>query len=121
MANPRCYLDLSIGGELEGRIVVELYKDVVPKTAENFRALCTGEKGIGPHTGVPLHFKVPLLLYFFHSFYAITHNVFNDDFWLKINALCYECLAFLFVIYFNFVSFTSILHVLLKNRVYLIS
>uniref|UniRef100_A0A2N9FXT3 peptidylprolyl isomerase n=1 Tax=Fagus sylvatica TaxID=28930 RepID=A0A2N9FXT3_FAGSY len=57
MANPRCYLDLSIGGELEGRIVVELYKDVVPKTAENFRALCTGEKGIGPHTGVPLHFK----------------------------------------------------------------
>ncbi|XP_027078552.1 peptidyl-prolyl cis-trans isomerase CYP40 isoform X1 [Coffea arabica] len=57
MGNPRCYLDISIGGELEGRIVVELYSDVVPKTAENFRALCTGEKGIGPHTGVPLHFK----------------------------------------------------------------
>ena len=58
MANPRCFLDVSIGGELEGRIVVELYKDVVPKTAENFRALCTGEKGIGPNTGVPLHLKV---------------------------------------------------------------
>ena len=58
--NPRCYLDISIGGELEGRMVVELYKDVVPKTAENFRALCTGEKGIGPHTGVPLHYKVSL-------------------------------------------------------------
>ncbi|CAK9166451.1 unnamed protein product [Ilex paraguariensis] len=57
MVNPRCYLDISIGGELEGRIVVELYKDVVPKTAENFRALCTGEKGIGPNTDVPLHFK----------------------------------------------------------------
>lgn len=57
MANPRCYLDISIGGEVEGRIVIELYKDVVPKTAENFRALCTGEKGIGPHTGVPLHYK----------------------------------------------------------------
>ncbi|KAL3833364.1 hypothetical protein ACJIZ3_008100 [Penstemon smallii] len=57
MVNPRCYLDISIGGEMEGRIVVELYKDVVPKTAENFRALCTGEKGISPNTGLPLHFK----------------------------------------------------------------
>lgn len=58
MVNPRCFLDISIGGEMEGRIVVELYKDVVPKTAENFRALCTGEKGISPHTGIPLHYKV---------------------------------------------------------------
>ncbi|KAJ4833588.1 Peptidyl-prolyl cis-trans isomerase cyp40 [Turnera subulata] len=57
MGRPRCFLDISIGGELEGRIVVELYNDVVPKTAENFRALCTGEKGIGPNTGVPLHYK----------------------------------------------------------------
>ncbi|MCL7044497.1 hypothetical protein MKW94_003745 [Papaver nudicaule] len=57
MVNPRCFMDISIGDEVEGRIVVELYSDIVPKTAENFRALCTGEKGIGPHTGVPLHFK----------------------------------------------------------------
>lgn len=56
-ANPKCFLDVSIGGELEGRILIELFSDVVPKTAENFRALCTGEKGIGPNTGVPLHFK----------------------------------------------------------------
>lgn len=57
MPNPRCYLDITIGEELEGRILVELYSDVVPKTAENFRALCTGEKGIGPHTGATLHYK----------------------------------------------------------------
>lgn len=56
-ANPRCFMDISIGGEMEGRIVMELFADVTPKTAENFRALCTGEKGIGPETGVPLHYK----------------------------------------------------------------
>jgi peptidyl-prolyl isomerase D len=58
MGRTMCFLDISIGEELEGRILVELYNDIVPKTAENFRALCTGEKGIGPNTGVPLHFKV---------------------------------------------------------------
>ncbi|KAF8405084.1 hypothetical protein HHK36_009981 [Tetracentron sinense] len=62
MVNPRCFLDITIGGELEGRLVIELYSDVVPKTVENFRALCTGEKGIGPNTGVPLHYKVSLSL-----------------------------------------------------------
>ncbi|XP_047955756.1 peptidyl-prolyl cis-trans isomerase CYP40-like [Salvia hispanica] len=57
MVNPRCFLDISIAGELEGRMVVELYKDVVPITAENFRALCTGERGLASVTGVPLHYK----------------------------------------------------------------
>ncbi|EFJ50512.1 hypothetical protein VOLCADRAFT_46767, partial [Volvox carteri f. nagariensis] len=55
-ANPVVFLDITIGGESAGRILLELYKDVVPKTAENFRALCTGEKGVG-EKGVPLCFK----------------------------------------------------------------
>jgi peptidyl-prolyl isomerase D len=50
------YFDISIGGKHEGRITFELFADVVPKTAENFRALCTGEKGIGK-LGKPLHYK----------------------------------------------------------------
>ena len=39
--------DIEIGGEAAGRIVMQLRADKVPKTAENFRALCTGEKGAG--------------------------------------------------------------------------
>ncbi|CAO3645084.1 unnamed protein product [Mucor fragilis] len=56
MSNPRVFFDVSIGGKPEGRIVFELFKDVVPKTAENFRALCTGEKGVGK-SGKPLCYK----------------------------------------------------------------
>jgi cyclophilin family peptidyl-prolyl cis-trans isomerase len=42
--NPHVFMEVSVGGEAAGRVVVELRKDVVPKTAENFRALCTGDK-----------------------------------------------------------------------------
>merc|ERR1719464_722466 len=47
---------MTVGGKNKGRVVFELYKDTVPKTAENFRCLCTGEKGTGK-SGKPLHFK----------------------------------------------------------------
>ncbi|KHJ92301.1 peptidyl-prolyl cis-trans isomerase, cyclophilin-type [Oesophagostomum dentatum] len=56
MARPQVFFDITIGGKASGRIVMELYSDIVPKTAENFRALCTGEKGMGK-SGKPLHFK----------------------------------------------------------------
>ncbi|KAI9245159.1 peptidyl-prolyl cis-trans isomerase D [Sporodiniella umbellata] len=56
MSNPRVFFDISVGGKSEGRVVFELFKDVTPKTAENFRALCTGEKGVG-QSGKSLHYK----------------------------------------------------------------
>jgi peptidylprolyl isomerase len=67
--NPVVFFDISIGGVPAGRIEFELFADVVPKTAENFRALCTGERG-APE-GRPLlalHYKGSL-------FHAITKGV----------------------------------------------
>lgn len=49
-------MDLSIGGGQPSRFVFKLYYDVTPLTAENFRALCTGEKGKG-QSGKALHYK----------------------------------------------------------------
>jgi cyclophilin family peptidyl-prolyl cis-trans isomerase len=73
MERPIVFLDVTIGdkhGEsvgveapvratgsfAAGRIVIQLFSDVVPRTAENFRQLCTGEAGTGKSTGKPLHY-----------------------------------------------------------------
>ena len=56
MGNPIVFFDVVIGDAPVGRIEMTLRNDVVPKTAENFRSLCTGEKGAGT-AGLPLHFK----------------------------------------------------------------
>jgi len=55
-ARPRVFFDITLGKDHIGRIAMELYSDITPKTVENFRALCTGEKGDGKQ-GKPLFFK----------------------------------------------------------------
>ena len=52
----KCFFDVEIDGEKQNRVVFGLFGDVVPKTADNFAALCTGEKGVGK-MGKPLHYK----------------------------------------------------------------
>mmetsp|Transcript_87187 Transcript_87187/g.182458 ORF Transcript_87187/g.182458 Transcript_87187/m.182458 type:complete len:519 (+) Transcript_87187:163-1719(+) len=63
--NPQVYLELNLDGQSAGRLEIELFADVVPQTAENFRALCTGERGRGSegkrlnYLGSPFHKVVP--------------------------------------------------------------
>ena len=55
MTHSSVFFDVTIGGSPIGRIEIDLFADT-PITSENFRALCTGEKGVGK-SGKPLHFK----------------------------------------------------------------
>lgn len=64
---PKVFFDVTIGGKPAGRIVMELFTDIVPKTCENFRCLCTGEIGMSKNfpkkkfhfKGVPFHRIIP--------------------------------------------------------------
>ncbi|NIP70849.1 MAG: peptidylprolyl isomerase [Planctomycetales bacterium] len=52
----KVFFDVTIAGQPAGRVVMGLFGEDVPRTAENFRALCTGEKGQG-QSGKALHYK----------------------------------------------------------------
>ncbi len=56
--SPNVFFEVSIGGKAAGRIVFKLFDDVVPKTARNFRLLCTKEKGFG-YEGSGFHRVIP--------------------------------------------------------------
>eukprot|EP00281_Chroomonas_sp_CCMP1168_P023052 CAMPEP_0206231760 /NCGR_PEP_ID=MMETSP0047_2-20121206/11023_1 /ASSEMBLY_ACC=CAM_ASM_000192 /TAXON_ID=195065 /ORGANISM="Chroomonas mesostigmatica_cf, Strain CCMP1168" /LENGTH=202 /DNA_ID=CAMNT_0053655389 /DNA_START=51 /DNA_END=659 /DNA_ORIENTATION=- len=58
--NPKVFFETEIGGKPAGRITFELFADVVPKTAENFRQLCTGEaEGLAGYKGSSFHRVIP--------------------------------------------------------------
>ncbi|XP_051964919.1 peptidyl-prolyl cis-trans isomerase A [Xyrauchen texanus] len=58
MARPRVFFDLTANGNPLGRVIMELRADVVPRTAENFRQLCTGQPGYG-YKGSIFHRVIP--------------------------------------------------------------
>ena len=64
-ANPKVAMDVTIGGKPAGAVTLELFADVAPKTAENFRTICTGEKGKSEsgaelkYAGSPFHRIIP--------------------------------------------------------------
>ncbi|EJD06478.1 uncharacterized protein FOMMEDRAFT_144507 [Fomitiporia mediterranea MF3/22] len=57
MVAPRVFLDFTLDGAPLGRVIFELFHISAPKTAENFRALCTGERGVSPRSDNPLYYK----------------------------------------------------------------
>lgn len=75
--NPRVFLKVAADGEPLGIVTIELFSHIVPKTAENFRVLCTGERGFGFkssifHRVIPdfmcqVRIQIGLVIYVKHS------------------------------------------------------
>lgn len=57
MSNPIVFFDITANNKFLGRIEIVLRSDIVPGTAENFRCLCTGERGLSKYSNKPLHYK----------------------------------------------------------------
>lgn len=76
--NPIVFFDISINKEFVGRMQIELYANIVPQTAENFRCLCTGEKGIGK-SGKALHFMDTIFHRIIPKFMAQGGDLTNGD------------------------------------------
>lgn len=68
--NPQVFFDIRIGGSDAGRIIMILRADIVPKTAENFRALCTHEHGFG-YKGCTFHRIIPEFVRDIYSLFSI--------------------------------------------------
>lgn len=77
--NPRVYMDIAIGHRSAGRLVFELFADYTPRTAENFRALCTGERGISPRTNIPMSYQGSLFHRIIGGFMAQGGDFTNGD------------------------------------------
>ncbi|CAF3333897.1 unnamed protein product [Rotaria sp. Silwood1] len=58
MQRPKVFFNIAIGGQPQGVVIFELFSDITPKTAENFRQLCTGARGFG-FRGCPFHRIIP--------------------------------------------------------------
>ena len=94
--NPRVFFDMTIDGKPAGTIVMELFMSTVPKTAENFRVLCTGEMGKG-NLGKPLHYKGS-------AFHRV--STYNDSFkWLcaALFSFANHYFSFFFSVFSSFV------------------
>eukprot|EP00199_Chlamydomonas_sp_CCMP681_P002579 CAMPEP_0119108918 /NCGR_PEP_ID=MMETSP1180-20130426/16179_1 /TAXON_ID=3052 ORGANISM="Chlamydomonas cf sp, Strain CCMP681" /NCGR_SAMPLE_ID=MMETSP1180 /ASSEMBLY_ACC=CAM_ASM_000741 /LENGTH=339 /DNA_ID=CAMNT_0007094595 /DNA_START=13 /DNA_END=1032 /DNA_ORIENTATION=- len=74
----KCFLEVSIGGEPAGKIAVGLFGNMVPRTATNFKELCTGSKGVGT-LGKPLHFQGSSFHRLIPGFMAQGGDITNND------------------------------------------